>query len=530
MPKSSRGFSVTAITGASASAFFIIGLIVSTIFHTHYLQLGETLQQAGDEFQRALSESQNINTSLASLNESQCSDTVLNALRVELAQAWHILDIAYLDNDNMLCTAATGLFSQPTPFGQEPYNFIAGHDVKVYLERDARHPIYASLFQKPIVFRTTRFSFLLNPRKLWPTIPLPSDAEYIYLQAKDGRVIHIKGEAGLWQKAATQPWYFSRQGIYLQRCQTDGAFCLASLYTYGRILTENIELLILALFLSVLISSLTYHVITHRADAKRSIKYRVKHGLNKQSFYWLFQPIVSLSDQRIIGCEVLARFKDSLGELSPLEFIPEVKRQGKSWHFTRSMIQFVYTSLEQDPAFPTGFKVSLNLSPTDIENGCARELLQLPALINSRFQVALELTEDHYMEHAKARTLLQELADAGFAIYIDDFGTGYSNLAHLHAVPCHALKIDRTFVSDIDTDGIKSSLIPQIVQIGRNFGIEVIAEGIENSRQYQKLAEQGVTMGQGWLFGKPMSATALKAMLLQQDHQAPTEIGPCKTA
>lgn len=516
MQKSLRGFSVTAMIAATAAAIFIIGLIGSTILHAEYTRLGDTLQQATDEFQLALNESRKINVALAHLNESQCSETVLNAMRIELAQAWHILDISYIDNDNMLCTAATGLFTPPKPFGNEPYNFIEDPDIEVYLEREARHPIYATLFQKPIVFRTARFSFLLNPRKLWPTSQLQSQVEYIYLHVPSNRIIHIKGQPGLWQAASKHRWYLSSQGIYLYRCQPQGAFCLGALHTYSQIMAENIELLVLALFLSVLISFLTYHVITQQADAKRAIKYRVKHGLNKNSFYWLFQPIVSLKDQQIIGCEVLARFKDGIGELSPIDFIPEIKLQGKSWHFTRSMIHFVQTQLEREPAFPTGFKVSLNLSPNDIENGNARELLHMQELTASRFKIALELTEDHYMEHAKARTLLQELADAGFAISIDDFGTGYSNLAHLHAVPCHYLKIDRTFVSDIDTDGLKSSLIPQIVQIGRNFGIEVIAEGIENKEQYHKLAEQGVTMGQGWLFGKPMTAQALKATLLKQ--------------
>lgn len=518
MRKPLRNFSLTAIAGAIASATLIIGLIVSTILHAEYTQLGETLQQATDEFQLALNESKNINTQLAHLNETQCSEAVLNALRTELAQAWHILDIAYIDNDYMLCTAATGFFMPPKPFGNEPYSFIADTDIKVYFEREARHPMYAALFQKPHVFRTTRYSILLNPRKLWPTSQLHGTAEYIYLHTASNRIIHIKGQPGLWQAAVSHRWHVSGQGLYLYRCQPERPFCLAVLHAYSRIMADNIELLILALLLSLLTSVLTYYVITHQADAKRALKYRVKQGLAKENFYWLYQPIVSLQDQQIIGCEVLARFKDNMGELSPIEFIPELKRQGKSWHFTRSMIHFVQTQLDLDPAFPAGFKVSLNLSPTDIENGNARELLHMPELTNSRLQIAIELTEDHYMEHAKARQLLQDLADAGFAISIDDFGTGYSNLAHLHAVPCHYLKIDRTFVSDIDTKGLKSSLIPQIVQIGRNFGIQVIAEGIENTEQYQMLAAQGVTMGQGWLFGKPMSAAALKALLAQQKH------------
>jgi len=511
-----RCLSLTAIAGAIASAIIIIGLIITTILHTEYTKLGDVLQEAVDEFQLALTESEKINAKLAHFDEIHCSEAILNALRIELAQAWHILDIAYIDKNDMLCTAATGLFTPPKAFGDEPYSFITTSNITVYFEREARHPIYAALFQKPHVFRTPRFSILLNPRKLWPTSQLHGKAEYIYSDPDTQRIIHIKGQLGLWQAAVARPWLLTGQGLYLHRCQNEGPFCLAILHAYSSMMAENTGLLILALLLSLLTSVLTYHVITNQADAKRSLKNRVKQGLKKNNFYWLYQPIVALQNQEIIGCEVLARFKDTMGELSPIEFIPEIKRQGKSWHFTQNMIHYVQTQLDLDPAFPAGFKVSLNLSPTDIENGNARALLQMPTLTNSRFQIGLELTEDHYMEHAKARQLLQDLADAGFAISIDDFGTGYSNLAHLHAVPCHYLKIDRTFVSDIDTKGLKSSLIPQIVQIGINFGIEVIAEGIENEKQYQILAAQGVTLGQGWLFGKPMSAAALKALLAQQ--------------
>ena len=395
MLKPLQSFSLTAVVGAVASATLIIGLIASTILHTEYTQLGDTLQQATEEFQLALTESEKINAQLSYLNEKQCSEAVLNAMRIELAQAWHILDIAYIDDDKMLCTAATGLFIPPKPFGDEPYSFITSTDIKVYFERDARHPIYAALFQKPHVLRTPRYSILLNPRKLWPTNQLHGNAEYVYLNKTNNHTIHIKGQPGLWQAAKAHRWQVSSQGFYLYRCQSESAFCLAVLHNYSRIMKENIGLLTLALLLSLVTSVLTFYVISHQADANRTLKHRVKQGFAKESFYWLYQPIVSLHDQKIIGCEVLARFKDSMGDLSPVEFIPEIKRQGKSWPFTCDMIRFVQKQLEPDATFPAAFKVSLNLSPSDIENGNARELLHMPELTASRFKIALELTEDH---------------------------------------------------------------------------------------------------------------------------------------
>jgi sensor c-di-GMP phosphodiesterase-like protein len=98
------------------------------------------------------------------------------------------------------------------------------------------------------------------------------------------------------------------------------------------------------------------------------------------------------------------------------------------------------------------------------------------------------------------------LRDEGFQISIDDFGTGYSNLNQIASMECNAIKIDRSFVADMETGSIKSSIIPHVVGMAEALKLRVVAEGVENEAQAKKLEEMQVEYGQGWLFGRPMTA------------------------
>src|SRR5690606_29103455 len=126
-----------------------------------------------------------------------------------------------------------------------------------------------------------------------------------------------------------------------------------------------------------------------------------------------------------------------------------------------------------------------------------------------RFQLIAEITEDEYLDDQGTLGQLNALSELGIGVAIDDFGTGYSNLKQLKQLSCDYLKIDRSFVIDIQEESIKSSLIPRMVDIAEQLGLSVIAEGIEHPEQQHILAEMGVQYGQGWALGKPMTAREL---------------------
>jgi EAL domain-containing protein (putative c-di-GMP-specific phosphodiesterase class I) len=113
---------------------------------------------------------------------------------------------------------------------------------------------------------------------------------------------------------------------------------------------------------------------------------------------------------------------------------------------------------------------------------------------------------------------LRELKDSGVHVHIDDFGTGYSSLSYLHRIDVDALKIDQSFVKNMTSDADSMKIVEAIVNLARNLGIDVIAEGVENEEQLALLKEMQCTHAQGFLFAKPVDAAAVRAILGASKH------------
>ncbi|WP_296047533.1 EAL domain-containing protein [uncultured Alteromonas sp.] len=240
-----------------------------------------------------------------------------------------------------------------------------------------------------------------------------------------------------------------------------------------------------------------------------SIERRLQRGIHHGHFYWLYQPIVELDTGAVIGCEALVRFKDGSGTLYPDEFLPTLKATNLTWPFTEMMFKHILNEFNNSSQFPDDFKISCNIFPRDIENANIQKLINNNQLVNSRFKFTLEIIEDEYLEHTKVQEALRELREAGFDLAIDDFGTGYSNLKELSNNTFDFLKIDRAFVKDIESDGVKLSIVPLIAEIAAKHHMKVIAEGIEETHQAKELLKFGIQSGQGWLFGRPESFAKL---------------------
>ena len=121
----------------------------------------------------------------------------------------------------------------------------------------------------------------------------------------------------------------------------------------------------------------------------------------------------------------------------------------------------------------------------------------------------LEITETIIMTDPKrARRVLTELADMGVTLSIDDFGTGYSSLAYLRDLPVHQLKIDRSFVQDMENDSDDAVIVRSVVDLARNLGLQTVAEGVEDASTWEQLTDLGCTSAQGYYLARPMPADA----------------------
>jgi len=236
-----------------------------------------------------------------------------------------------------------------------------------------------------------------------------------------------------------------------------------------------------------------------------------------------YQPQVALASGRIKGMEALVRWQHpERGLVSPARFITLAEETGLivplgEWVLREACRQ---NRAWQDMGLPA-IPVAVNISARQVEQDgqpfivTVEEALREHNLGSSWLQ--LEITESLLMgSQPAANRTLQVLADIGVRLAIDDFGSGYASLNYLKHLPLHTLKIDRNFILELEHDARDGALVSAIIALADGLGLRVIAEGIEREEQRQVLLSLGCHLGQGYLFGKPLSAAEMEAYLLLQ--------------
>ncbi len=261
-----------------------------------------------------------------------------------------------------------------------------------------------------------------------------------------------------------------------------------------------------------------HQAMNQELDRRLALEAGLRRALRQQAFELHYQPKVSLKDGRVAGVEVLLRWTDAeLGAVPPDVFIPIAEEAGLVTTIDRWVLESACAQLARWRAAGTPIPhVAVNVSPPRFrQDDVAGQLAALLAQHGLQPQeVTLEVTERLMLdddEHIRAQ--LQALDVMGVRLSVDDFGTGYSSLSYLKRLPVSELKLDRSFVRDLENDPDDRALSAAIIGIGRTLGLSVVAEGVETEGQRQALLALGCEYGQGWLFARPMPAEQLLAWL-----------------
>lgn len=258
----------------------------------------------------------------------------------------------------------------------------------------------------------------------------------------------------------------------------------------------------------------------------------LQHAIEKQELYLAYQPLFDFESGRITGVEALIRWNSpELGRLAPMEFIPVAERSGLivpvgEWVLQTACLQ---NRAWQEAGLPK-VSISVNVSARQLrQEDFASRVLAIIAEsgLNPRF-LDIELTETAVMENlTRSRRILDQLAEAGVRLVIDDFGTGYSSLARLRHLPIEAIKVDRSFIENINEDERDLSLVMAIVAMAQNLGLKVVAEGVETLDQLKALnGLEGMPMPrfhcdqvQGFLFSKPVEGDELARLFKRSESE-----------
>ena len=255
---------------------------------------------------------------------------------------------------------------------------------------------------------------------------------------------------------------------------------------------------------------------------------RMMHALrtafSQGQLFVVYQPQIDLSTRRPVGAEALLRWQTPDGKfISPDRFIPIAEYSGiiidlGEWVLRTACRELVLLR-EQGHR---NFVMSVNVSQVQFRHPLFLEMLRA-ALEETQAPpefIELEITESMAMEEPDLLIkMLWQIKQTGVSIAIDDFGTGFSSLSYLQRLQVDRLKIDRAFVTEITGSARGSSIAEMVIQLGRNLGLAVIAEGVEDERQAQILQALGCPMAQGFLFARPMTAAALGTWLSDEALQ-----------
>jgi diguanylate cyclase (GGDEF)-like protein len=226
-----------------------------------------------------------------------------------------------------------------------------------------------------------------------------------------------------------------------------------------------------------------------------------------------FQPKVSISSGRVCGVEALVRWHHPRhGLLLPASFVPVAERSGLIQPLTTVVMRRAVAACSDWHRHGIDMDVAVNLSARSLDDPRLGD--SVAALLDDyglpADQLTLEITEDSVMADA-ARTIhvLDGLHTMGVRLSVDDFGTGYSSLSYLSRLPVDEVKIDRSFVANIDSDSHDQTIVRAIADLAGNLSLDVVAEGVEDAAVYDRLQEFGCDLAQGYHIGRPMPLTDL---------------------
>jgi diguanylate cyclase (GGDEF)-like protein len=246
-------------------------------------------------------------------------------------------------------------------------------------------------------------------------------------------------------------------------------------------------------------------------DSKFSVRNALGRAIAGHELRVLYQPIVSLADERVIGAEALVRWeRPGFGLLSPDVFIPIAEES--------SLVSAVDCWVLQEACrrgaqwCEAGGTIAINLSARTLQQDdvirALTQVLQQTAISPS--QLTLEITETTLLSSTGATSVnLDRLRKLGVQLSIDDFGTGHSSLSQLQQTDVDVLKVDQSFVAVMDQDASSAAIVNAIITLGHALGLTLVAEGVERPTQAAILREQGCDASQGWLFGRPLPAEAI---------------------
>ena len=485
------------------------------------------ISQVDDVF----SEIDSVLASLEALPPTGCTDDLLLMMRREIFLNHHIQDVILFESeaDVPSCSASKGrlMAALPLPAPDITRNTRLGRKVWFNL------PV--SLFKGSMstyFLRQSRFGVMVNMDVLH--LPPVDERWEAYAPEVSGAYgAHAYGEEGLYAELA-QAWPLSMRRLLSETaCSNKLAACIIIASPPAKAVLDQGLFAAFSLSMagatSIMMFLLVHRRLTNRTSMAGRIRRALAHG---HGFRCEYQVIVDARDARPIGCEVLMRYEDELGRIPRREFTRYVQEIGRTWDYTEIMLARALADLEPVASGNADFMVAVNLYACDLRDEFHERLKASPQFrhaVQSHIRLNCEILETGIEENLSIGRSVAHLRNLGFAISVDDFGSGASNIQNLRRIHADYIKIDKSFMHglDIEDTNIRASLIPNIMTMAKDVGVEVIAEGVESPMQAQVLSALDIHYAQGYFYAPPVGIERLKDLI--REGKALEGLSPFRT-
>lgn len=443
---------------------------------------------------------------IARLKTVPCSPEDLAELRIIAARTTQVLDIGRMHDGKVLCDGARGM-ARGTVL---PATMILRADgaafwPQVQIFGDPRIHVSALARDGIIVFSRPRAAGeLLDDLDRAEVAGWTRAGDLIFRRnGTPGRLV------GAEHARANYAGFWNDHGI--RRCASASDFCVEIAEPAPAALTRmstTTGAVLLTAGSALGFGGLS--LVWSRNASRRSLSRRLARAIRKDQINVHYQPIVRLSDRRLVGFEALARWHPpSGGAIPPDDFIPVAERDGLLPALTERVVSRAISGLAPLLAGSAEVYLSINIGVGSLFDPELPELLDYHRLRYGvdRSRIALEITERDTGDIERIGEAIRSLREAGYRVFLDDFGTGYSSLAYLATLPIDTIKLDKLFTRSADSAFVPALVLRQVSHMVATLGLKIVFEGVETEEQAQALEELTPgAVGQGWLFGRPMPA------------------------
>jgi len=508
----------------SASRLAIIALAICGVAVGCLLGCAIALVEAGNALEAsaetatahenaALAEARAALHTMQSLHSGYCSDAEIASFRLLVFGSEYLKDAGRIRNDRIDCSAASG----------HPARAIGPFKPDLRLQDGVIAYGHLSLTQnsglRRAALRLGSAYVVFGTQPLAAPVPLSATLA-VTMQAPNATPTATAAPA-----ASGVPPYMRTDGsgqsgdiLYATRCSDPAFSCVTATATVSQALRG--ESRVLSLFTATggiagILCGLGFPILF--SGGNRDMGRQLRRALERDKLEVRYQPIVNLETRMIVGGEALARWTDDQGNaVDPEVFVKIAEEQGFIGAITRAVLNRVLHDFAATLRSHPDFRISINVGAPDLVEPKFLPMLE-GALRKARVRpesVVVEITERSAANGEAAKETIRLLRQFGHSIHIDDFGSGFSNLDKLLYLYADTIKIDKAFTRTIDTESVAAVLLPHIMTIAKSLNLDVIVEGVEIPRQADYfLSGRQKIYGQGWLFGRPMTAEAFLSQL-----------------